>query len=612
MPSGSIIIRHSFGGGWATAFGPSAEVGPDQAGIVQIPFMWVLDNMFFTLDGGIRKIGGTKKLNATAISGGPTVRGLFDYWKDGGGGSSTQKRVAYAGTQLWKDDADGSFTSIATGLTDGAVPSFTVFENELIISSASSDAPVKWNQSGSATTFGTGPTPAFAFCVSHKNQVWASGVQANASRLYYSPSLANGGVNGDWVADGGHIDIDPGDGDVITGIASHKDVLWVFKGPYKGSIHRISGADGSSASRATFIGGLGAVSHNTIFPFGNDLGFVWSDGTVHSLAATDAFGDFQEANLSRPIDDWIAAHVNTGALNLAWVAVDEVRGEAQFCFAIDSSSENNVILAMDYRFSPVRWMKWPAYSFSSIARVVDASDGNRPKVFGGDTSGFIFETQRSNRGINEGDAATTISANAKTPYMNYGTPFQKKTIASVAVGIQPKGNYNLTFGWTPDNQDQQTQTVTQGGADVLSEKTFSARTISGTSEPVGGTTRLISLTTPAGLAVGNRIVIYGTTDYNGEHVVTAIEDVDRNWVEIAFDHETSQTGKYIDTLQSSPFIMDTSVLGGAQFVNRFMELISGGEFRSIQYELLNNGLNEDLEVHYFATIVEHGARSLEN
>jgi hypothetical protein len=74
------------------------------------------------------------------------------------------------------------------------------------------------------------------------------GRATNPSRLYYSANVDPE----DWVGVGsGSIDIDINDGDMITGIASYQDNLFVFKGPNKGSIHRITGSSptGSDASR---------------------------------------------------------------------------------------------------------------------------------------------------------------------------------------------------------------------------------------------------------------------------------------------------------------------------------------------------------------------------
>ena len=109
-----------------------------------------------------------------------------------------------------------------------------------------------------------------------------------------------------------------------------------------------------------------------------------------------------------------------------------------------------------------------------------------------------------------------------------------KTFAQVGIGIEPRGAYDLTFGWTRDDNAQQTTTLQQGGGDVL-----------------------------------------GPADEN-------------------------------------EFTLGTSALAGSQFVERFQELEEGGEFRSIQYQVTQNGVNEDLELHSLSVTLEPGALSTEN
>ena len=117
MPTRRKHIQHHFAGGWATDFGPSAPgVAPDQAGQFKVPFLVDAENVVFELDGGPRKIKGSTKLNSVQLESGATITGLYDYWRQGTGGSATQKRVIHIGTKIYKDDADGTFDQIASVL----------------------------------------------------------------------------------------------------------------------------------------------------------------------------------------------------------------------------------------------------------------------------------------------------------------------------------------------------------------------------------------------------------------------------------------------------------------------------------------------------------------
>ena len=459
MASKKLVLRHLFGGGWATDFGPSANVTPNAGGDVIYPFLVDAENVFFELDGGPHKIGGTTKLNSSAVASGAQIMGLTDFWRMGTGGAGTQQRVLHAGTVIMADAANGTFSNIRTGREEDATPSYCTFNDVLLIGSTSTtDNP----QTYDGTTCGDlgGTSPRWSFAAAHKNRVWAAGVAGTPSRLHYSALLNQA----DWVgATAGYIDIDPNDGDRITGIVSHKNDLFVFKGPYYGSIHRITGSapTGSDAfSRIPFIRGLGAVWHNTIFRFRDDIGFMWADGSVHSLNATASFGDFNEAALSRPIHKYLREHLNFAYLHRSWAANNVQKSIVAITVPVDSGSFCNQILMMDHSHQDIRWAQWPALNASCIANVIDATDNSRPKFYIGGRDGFVRRTDATTRLI---DTATGIAAKVTTPYTNYGSPFTMKTISGGAVGIATKGSYNLTFGWQTDNAVQQSATVSQGG-----------------------------------------------------------------------------------------------------------------------------------------------------
>lgn len=532
MASKSLTIRHLFGGGWATDYGPTVDISPDQSGKVTIPFLLDAENVFYELNGGPHKIGGTTKINSATLESGAAVNGVYDYWRQGTGGTPTRRRVCHVGAKVLADTDDGTFTTtLATGLESGKVPCYFTFDDLLIYSSDSTvDVPRSWDQTTAQVLAGT--PPRFSFGASHKNRAWAAGVYANPSRLYYS---ANTDPE-DWIGVGsGSIDIDPNDGDIITGIASHKDELWVFKGPNKGSIHRITGSSPTGSdgfARKNYVIGLGAAWQNAIFRYGDDLGFVSQYGSVHSLSATSAFGDFFEASLSRPINiGWIRDHLNYNRLRNIWAVTDPLHGLVYITGAWDSNTTNNTVLLMDFRRAPdvIAWSKLTAYAAASLGLFVE-TNGVRRVVSGGN-DGYLRRLNITDRSI---DGATAISYLVTTPAFNYGDPMLMKSIRVASIGIFPRGNYDAEFSWQRDDEAAQSFTISQGGADVL-----------------GGAS-------------------------------------------------------------ADQFTLDTSTLGGSRFVDRYMQLEEGGEFRGIKYSVQQNGINEDMDLHSITAVVMPGATSTEN
>ncbi len=522
-------VRHIFDGGWSTDFGPTADVtiGPD--GKVGIPFLVDAENVYYELDGGPHKIGGTEKLNGSALESGAVVRGLYDYWYQGVAGTPTRRRIVGIADKILSDMNDATFTTtLASGWSSTAVPHFATFDDLLIMANDNAaDVPRSWDGTTAQALAGT--PPSFSFSCEHYGRMFAAGVAANPSTLYYSAAYDPE----DWVGAGsGSILIAPNDGDMITGIASYKRELWIFKGPNKGSIHRLTGSSPSDFALEPFVkSGLGAAWHHGIFQFKDDLGFVSQFGTIHSLKSTPAYGDFNEGALSIPFHSWIREHLNFNRLRYITACNNPEQGYVLFTMSVDSSSTNNMVLMLDYRGYPnkMRWAKWPAIAAGSLAVFVDTNGRRRTMIGGND--GYVRRSEMAARSI---DGATAISAKVTLPYLNYGNPILMKTLYGASLGIAPKGSYTATFGWTRDDNAQQTTTVNQGGGDVL-----------------------------------------GPADEN-------------------------------------EFTLGTSTLAGSQYVDRFVDLTEGGEFRNIQFQVTQAGLGQDLELHSLTAGVKGGAVSLEN
>lgn len=436
MAAPDFALRHSFGGGLATDLGSLADLDTD-GGRVSIPFLLSADNAFFELSGSIRKIGGSSKYNSVTIESGQEIRGMFEYVRQGTAGSPSRKRVVHAGTKILADNNDGTFVEIKSGLEDDKVPNYVVFTDLLIMTTDSNtDVPIKWDQTTVANLGGTPPN--FAFAVEHVNRLWAAGAAAAPSRLYYSAQLNAE----DWTsADAGYIDIGPDDGDQITGLYSHRGVLFVFKGPNFGAIHVITGRTPSDFARDLFSSEVGAIGHNVIFPFGNDLGFMALDGSIRSLAATQKYGDFEESHLSRPITTWLRDHMSTTALRRSWARTDPTRGYVLFTVPTYGASAPNYTLCMDYRWSPPRFTTWPAFPAYSVARMSDPTGNNRPVLYLGGTDGFIRKTQQTTRLID----GLTYRFFVRTPYLHYNTQNRDKTIQHIGIGLTVHGTSDLSL-----------------------------------------------------------------------------------------------------------------------------------------------------------------------
>lgn len=459
MPDSYRKTILTWGGGWAPDIGNSYSGAPAN-GVLALPFLKQADNVLYELDGSPHKVGGTIRYNSSAIDSGVTVTGLTDFFTTTG--SRVQKRMAMAGTQLYKDDLDGTWDSIRTGLETGAHPAFATFNDDLLVASDSNaDVPLTWNGSEATAQDLAGSPPNFAFMVTHRGRMWAAGVASNPSRLYYSGS----GNHEDWTGSGaGSIDIDPNDGDRITGLYSHKNELFVFKGPNVGSVHRVTGSSptGSDAfARAPFVTGVGSVNHNGILRANDDVLFP-SDAGIHSLAVTAAYGDYVEGYLSYPLQRYFADTLHHPGFGTTWGINYHTRGSCWWTFA-QGGAAKNVILCYDYRFKPGRWSRLINYVGAHCLALMYATPGRR-RPWAGLTTGFVHILDQETRTV---APSTAYTFDVRTPSLNFGSSASMKTLEAAYVTFEPQGTGTLTLGATLDFGGEQTATLTMAGGDTL-------------------------------------------------------------------------------------------------------------------------------------------------
>lgn len=420
-------------------------------------------NVVYNTQGSVLKRPGNTNYNSSVLQvGGTNVKftGIFDYWKHGTAGSAVQKYVTHVDDgstgYIYKDDGDGTWDDISGSTTfeAGKFPSYNVFEDTLIMANNSTtDVPQTWAQSGNIANLG-GTPPNFAFSVTHVNRVWAAGDAANPSRLYYSATLDGA----DWTGgDTGSIDIDPEDGDIITGLVSHRDELIVFKGPYKLSIHRLQGKTVATFSRLLFTRGVGTASHNSIISANNDVAFVDANG-IHSLAATEKFGDFSESLLSKDIQDYFRNHIHQGELDGVW-GTNWASGHSMlWTFTRASGSVPDLVIGVDYAFNPPWMFYWRFPGTTGVYSMDIMINQSKKRVpFLGLDNGFMVEGDRSSRD----DWGNAIAAIIETPFMHFGDPLRDKSFEEVSQYLIARGDHNITLDYTIDENDSSSTTIPQ-------------------------------------------------------------------------------------------------------------------------------------------------------
>jgi hypothetical protein len=217
-------------------------------------------------------------------------------------------------------------------------------------------------------------------------------------------------------------------------------------------------------------------------PYGSDVAWIAPTGTIHSLAATDQFGDYNQAYLSQPIDSWIRDNINKPRMKFAWGVNDTLNGRLMFGLSRSAVQSNDFMLVYDYRFQPGRWAYYNAYPSASLGYFVDGGGQHRRAYVGG-TNGRIRRINMPMRSI---DGSTAYTARVTTPYLNYGSSVRVKTIGAVGIVFTPTGDYNTTVGFSRDGKAQQTATVSMIGGDVLATAPAGATDFTLDSSVLGG------------------------------------------------------------------------------------------------------------------------------
>lgn len=469
MPhNSSKWVNHSFGGGWATDYGQTFYGSPDGTDFA-LPWLNKAENITYTLDGRIASAPGTNTIPTTGsinlplrsmIGGDTLVRGLVEYTITG----SPSTTIFSVGEDLYEYSSAFEISRIGSysdPLNNRNPINFSQFNDLLIVTQIPSTTPVSWD--GTTLQPLSGSPPDFSITHKHRGRHWGANTTANPSRLYYSVA----GDPEDWIGAGsGSIDVDPGDGDEITGIYSFQGELFIFKGSERLSIFRLTGSTSSDFALAPFTRNISAASQSSIFQYNDDLIFWSPYGSLHSLKTTDRYGNFVQSYLNYPILSWCQDHM--GGSSTSWQgAIDPRKGYGVYNFTDNNtrrshqygSYANNMTMMMDFRFmgdqSPYpRFALWPYVKCHSVGLAGNAS--GTPRFFMGDEWGYVHDFAGvwtvDSSGNAYGHRDTSIRSNVTTPFLSYGPPIEVKTIINVAINLSPTSHDTTTVQFNYANE----------------------------------------------------------------------------------------------------------------------------------------------------------------
>lgn len=351
----------------------------------------------------------------------------------------------------------GNLTDVDNGETIVVLSSNPSYRGTFTLLSGSGTSTITYTGSSSLTEGTTADTtiqvgilaPKALFIRQHQGRLFCNDKE-NLDRLHYSGIDSHTVWNG--VGTSAALDLGVGDGDPagLTGISpTFKGDLFVGK---RTKLYRLNGYDADTYQVIKVSNGIGFISHQAIAAVDNDDIFFVSERGLHSLVATDQYGDFTASFLSRDIqksfvEDWEASRRRY--IKAAYLP--EINSAA-FAVTEDGADYNNALWT--FNIEKKEWHRWPDVECETL---IPAQDTDRKRVYFGTQQARIAQTFT---GTNQDTAAdgteSSILSRATTGLIFVdGRPDTVKAFKRIMVIYRGKGSYTITVKVKIDNFAEQ-------------------------------------------------------------------------------------------------------------------------------------------------------------
>ena len=317
----------------------------------------------------------------------------------------------------------------ATGLTADKDMNFC-FANGYLYGFNATDAVRKINDTTVTTVAGI---PVGSWAIWWRNYMFVGGVAAYPNRVYFSnlsdPETYS--VN-DW------FDIEPGDGDSLTGGIALKDKILFAKSR---AWYYMTGSGTNTFAIYPITYDFGACSYRSIINFGNDIWCVDMEGRIRSVLRNQ-YGLFNGQDMSEDLNGTLAT-INKSELHN--VCAGEKDGYLLFAVPTGSATTNTMILCYD-NDAPVAngKSKWSTFT------------GWYPSVFDSFDEQLYFGEGRADGKVyswsGNTDNGTAIACHWRGAQLEIDSEGQKKRFLMLKWFAFPLGNYNATITASIDEQ----------------------------------------------------------------------------------------------------------------------------------------------------------------
>ena len=347
---------------------------------------------------------------------------LGNYYFTSSTAAYSQHIVACNGTIYYNNS--GTWTGSSSGWAASTKIRFESFLDRVFAFNGS-DAPKSWLGTGAWDSTDLSNAPRCKYGRVFQDSIYFANESSNQSRVYFSSIPSSGVIS--WTPATDYFDVNPEDGDIITGLDENNGRLLIFK---NNSMFRWY----SKALEPDPIIDVGTSSQESVKTihgltyFFNRYGVYVYDGGMPYL-------------ISRKIQTWIDAIDQTTLADVTAEVDNDHYYLAVGDVTVDSIDYSNVVLVYDIPLKA--WTIWTladtpkflACYYSSGARLISFGDNN----------GEVFRLNNGND-----DDGSAIEVNITTKGYDLETPEEEKKFTEVYV-ITDKGRGTVEVGIIIDN-----------------------------------------------------------------------------------------------------------------------------------------------------------------
>jgi len=413
-----------------------------------------------------QKDGGAEKINDTALTGTPTISGLYDFVS----GTFVKELIAYTDAgDLVTVNASGVDKTLKTGMGTNRFPIFVEgavgTTKKLYI--VNGQAKVQAYTGGTSTADITNPPadwtggkPTWLFL--HNGRMWGGGNTNDPHRIYGSAL-----VDHDDYTSGNSVtySVYPGEAERIVGGVSWRGRAYFFKYPQgiyylDDSSSDVNLWDIRRTSRYVGLSGPGGIVEAL-----DDVLFLSPDGYIHALSAVFEFGDAKSsAILPNALGTFIRENVNSSRYDRVQSIFYPTKRKVMFAVSGLGSNVNNLIVGLDiHRLSDPQGFKTTRDECEALAILRGSSDGLAKPIVG-DSAGFVRKLDIAARD-KDGSGYNAYWETWDIELFEQG--FRRGNLKELEVEFTPVGNWNLSIEVFRDGVSSETLTFNMQGAGAI-------------------------------------------------------------------------------------------------------------------------------------------------